>query len=234
MQPFALITGASRGIGLAIAEYFAKKNYNLALVATNQQRLEQVKEQLLKLNANINITIHSIDLAETKTAYLLIKNIISQNNGRLDILFNNAGILEPGGSELSLEKFARLHAVNVQGSFAVVKAAVEFMKLQKSGYIFNVASTAGLRGVAEFGGYCSTKYALVGLTESLFHELMPYGIKVTALCPGVIDTDMTKDFRRPNDKKLVAADVVKTVDYLLSLSSNAMVSSIIIDCPPLV
>jgi short-subunit dehydrogenase len=104
------------------------------------------------------------------------------------------------------------------------------MKKQHGGTIINVASIAGKIGFADFGVYAASKFGLVGLNEALYRELSPLGIKVTALCPGWVDTDMAKDSGLTKKEMISTSDLVSTVRWFLSLSPAAVVKDIIIEC----
>ena len=104
------------------------------------------------------------------------------------------------------------------------------MKVQGDGTILNLASRAGKMGFAEYGVYCASKFGLVGLSESLYHELSPLGIKVTAICPSWVDTDMGKDSGLPKEEMIDTSDIVSTVRWLLSLSPAAVVKELTIEC----
>ena len=226
---FAIISGASRGIGLALSEYFVKHNYDIAMIARDIDKLTHAKETLTGLNKNVSITVHDLDVSDSTKTYETIQTII-KNKGRLDVLFNNAGIAHFGTSELSLSDFEKMMSINVNGLFAAAKAAAEVMKQQKSGYIFNLASMSGKRTFPGSGGYCASKFAVVGLSEALFQEMAAYDVKVTAICPSLVDTSMTAWSDITNDKKIQLDDIVKTVDFCLNLSSHAVLSSIDVQC----
>lgn len=230
MRPCALITGASRGIGKEVAYYFADEGYDLILVARNEAALNALKAALIDKHDEIDVIVKPLDLSgDTTSVYNDIKACIDAK-GRLDVLFNNAGILINGTLEVSLADFEQMHQVNINGLFAVAKAAAHMMKQQKSGYIFNLASLLGKRTITGFGAYASTKFAVVALSDTLSKELASHGIKVTSLCPSVTDTDMTSNFDLPGSEKIQVADIAKTVDYLLSLSASAIVSTVDIHC----
>ncbi|MCF6765271.1 SDR family oxidoreductase [Thiotrichales bacterium 19S3-7] len=221
----ALITGASAGIGKAVATYFAQKSYNLVLIARNEQRLEAVKEHLGKINAQINIESYSIDLGQMHQAYDKLSNIIADIDN-LAIAFNNAGIARYGTSETTLGDFDDLVDINIKGAFAVAKACALKMRQQKHGYIFNLASYAAKRQLPRTGSYAASKCALVGFSNALLAEMAFHNVKVTSLCPSVIDTAMTKDFNIHNRDKLTTDDITSTIEYLLNLSANAIIPSI--------
>ncbi len=230
IKPFAIVTGASRGIGKAVAKYFAEQGYDLALIARDPKRLENTVTELLQLTAgNIQIKPYAIDIANHKAVTITMNSIIEAQPS-IDILFNNAGILLPGTTALSVDDFNHMLQVNLLGAFAVAKPVAEQMQRQGFGYIFNLASNGGKRALPNVGGYCATKFGLVGLNEALQKELATNHVKVTALCPSVTDTDMTQDFTIINEEKIQTEDIVKTVAYLLSLNKNTHVPEIIIKC----
>ena len=229
MKKFAIITGASRGIGYAVAEYFAAHDYDLALIARDPHRLDAAKQQLVHTYPQCEITTLALDVAQAQMTYAKVRDLV-QARGQVDVLFNNAGIAMGGCDDVSVEDFAQLMAVNANGLFAVAKAVAEVMKQQRRGYIFNVSSIAGKRAYSFVGAYGASKYAVTGFSEALCKTLAPYGVKVTALCPGAIATDMTKNMAMPNEVKIQVEDIVTTVDYLLALSPNAVIPSIDIEC----
>ena len=234
MKKVAVITGASRGIGLSVAKYLASKNYNLALIATNQELLKRVKGLLLAQNKEgIDITTHSQDVSKVNNTKELIHKI-AKDMGRLDVLFHSAGIADAGTSDLETDKFSRMQAINVHGTFSTNTAVAEIMKKQGHGYIINVSSMSGIRGLARNGGYAMSKFAVTGWSEALMKELVGCNVKVTAICPSVIDTDLTKNFDLSNDNKIQCSDVVKTVEYLLSLSPQVSIDKVAIQCSALI
>ena len=120
---------------------------------------------------------------------------------------------------------------NLIGVFDMVNFVVPFMKRQKSGRIINIASHSGVVARRFLGGYAASKFGLVGFNESLHKELMPYGIYVTAICPNLVDTEMTKNVTSINKEELIQVeDIVKTVDYLLALSPNVIMKEIVLRC----
>ena len=225
MNQVALITGASRGIGYAAAEYFAQQGYDLILIARDAHKLQKAQQTLQSINQTIAIDYHSIDLAKPYEFEAKIDAIL-QEKGRIDVVLNNAGILITGLLDMTLDDFEKLNKVNVQSAFVLARLAGKMMQQQGSGYILNLASLAGKRGLAGVGGYSSSKFAVVGMSESLYKALAPYNVKVTAICPGMIDTDMTQVFDTPNDEKIQVEDIVATIDYLLKLSTTATMPSI--------
>ncbi|ODN42608.1 SDR family oxidoreductase [Piscirickettsia litoralis] len=225
MRKTAIITGASRGIDNAVARYFAIKDYNLVLIARNKQALYKVKKELKNINSEINISYYALDLADFNQSYQQLVKMVDELE-RIDVLVNNAGIGYTGTLDLDLADFSLMVDVNVKGLFAVAKAVGLKMKQQQHGYIINVASVSGKSASPYLGGYAATKFAVVGFNQALAKELRPFGVKVTALCPGVVATEMTKGFDFPEENKLTVDELVSSVDYLLKLGPNAVIETL--------
>ena len=159
----------------------------------------------------------------------MIADVVSKF-GRIDLLFNNAGIGNSGSLEMSVEEFDEILAVNLRGAYSFLKAVVPIMKKQHSGTIINMASNAGKTGYAGWGAYGASKFGLVGLSESLHRELSAQGIKVTAICPNWVDTDMAKISGLSAAEMISPEDILKTVRWLLSLSPAAVIKDVLIEC----
>ncbi|MBZ0179169.1 MAG: SDR family oxidoreductase [Melioribacteraceae bacterium] len=232
--PLAVITGASRGIGKKVAVGLAEDGYKTILFARSNKGLKeteseikniiQEKEELLPDLYPVNITDHK-RVEESIEA-------IKEKYGRIDILFNNAGIWSTGSLDYSVEEYKNVLETNLVAQYSFLKNTVPVMKKNKSGYIFNLASRAGIIGFPGSGTYVSSKFGLVGLSKSLYAELAEYKIKVTALCPSYVNTDMSKQVNPPisRDNMIQPEDILKTVRYLLTLSHDSYVKEIIIEC----
>jgi len=228
-RPVAIVTGASRGIGRAVALYFAKQGYDVALIAQNQQALESLEQEIMALDNGVKTKGFALDVSQLSEVEAAVSRIMA-GHGRIDVLFNSAGIAYGGNANIAPEQFDRLFQVNVTGTYNMIHSIVPIMQQQKSGYIMNLSSTAGLRAVPSAGAYSASKFAITGYSESLLKELSADNIKVTAICPSVTNTDMTQSFDIPNEIKLSVDDLVTTVDYLLKLGPNAVVKSIAVYC----
>lgn len=227
MSKLAIVTGASRGIGKHAAHYFAEQGFDLALIARNKSLLTQVSNELTEKFA-IKASVFALDVSDYKAVSKCSKYLVTHYQ-TIDVLFNNAGLWFPGSSAIEPDEFNTMIDVNLRGVYNMVHAIVPHMKKQQSGYIFNMASYAGKRPVARSGAYCMTKYGVVGYSQSLSLELNEDNIKVTAICPSVIDTDMTKvmpDF--PDEEKILCQDVIETIHYLLQLSPKAYVDEVVL------
>lgn len=220
----ALVTGASRGIGKAIALKLAQLGYKLALVARSEDAIAELAANTAHSKA------YAADLSDLKIIPNLVQHI-ADDFGRIDVFVNNAGVWINGSLESSLEDFQRALDINLSAGWALLKEVVPIMKAQETGYIFNVSSIAGKTGFSGTGAYSSTKFALAGLNESLYRELASFGIKVTALCPGWVNTDMAVDAGNPFDKASIiqVEDISETVSYLLRLSKGAHIREVLIE-----
>lgn len=185
----ALITGAGKGIGRAIAIALAKEGVHLGLIARTASDLEQLASQLTT-NHNINVSIATADISdrnEVGTAVAKIKEELVS----IDILINNAGIAKFGAlTEMAPEDWERLIQVNLMGTYYVTRAVLPTMIEQNSGNIINISSTAGERGFASGSAYCASKFGVIGLTESLMQEVRKHNVRVTALTPSTVNTEL--------------------------------------------
>ena len=226
----AIITGASRGIGKAVAEFFANAGYQLVLVARNKEKLEQLSNDIQKQNNCPAPMLFAFDVGNSEKINSCINHVID-TFGRIDILVNNAGIYLEGTSSIEPADFNKQLAINLTAPFEFLKLVVPVMKLQQSGAIFNIASRAGKVGFSDSGGYSASKFGLVGLSESFYRELAPFGISVTAICPGWVNTEMAYVASTPlkGQEMIQAEDIAKTIEYVLSLSPRARVKEIILE-----
>lgn len=185
-----LVTGASRGIGWAIAQAFAARGATLSLAGRDAALLEQRRAALHVLGGPDH-TAFSADLTDAEAATAMVRHAVAAH-GPVDILVNNAGY---GASQpfakMSAEHWNQMLAVNLSSVFHVTRAAIDDMLPRRSGRIINVASTAGLAGYAYVAAYVAAKHGVVGLTRALAREYAASGITVNAVCPGYVDTEMT-------------------------------------------
>ena len=225
----AFISGASRGIGRALALHLAREGWNLWLCATSRERLEAVAAEIGSFDGGGKVLLSTVDVSDSEVVSSAVAEAV-KSLGRIDLLFNNAAINVRGTLELSPEEFRRSAEVNIVGVWNMLHATVPHFKRQGYGHIVNVSSVAGMVGFAGAGAYCSSKFAVRGLSESLYQELIPLGIKVTALCPSWVDTDMASYAPIGGDQMIQTQDICRTVDYLLSLSPTACVKELVVDC----
>jgi 3-oxoacyl-[acyl-carrier protein] reductase len=187
----ALITGANRGIGKAIAEKFAANGAGLVLHARTKESLDSFADQL-KQEYNVQIITTYFDLADYSLIKQAFKNLFPQLK-QLDILVNNAGILEASLIGMTTDvQVERLFRTNTFGPVYTCQYSSRLMSRSGGGSIVNISSIMGTQGFEGHSVYSATKAALIGLTKSLSKELASQNIRVNAIAPGFIDTDMTR------------------------------------------
>jgi len=189
-----LVTGASSGIGRETALTFARHGASVALAARRRDALEETAAAIVEAGGRALVVPTDVtDARETRAAIATVR----RKWKRVDILVNSAGILRPAAvAELKAEDLDAMLRVNLFGSLFMMQAVLPAMRKQGTGSIINVASLAGRRGISPLGGYCATKFALVGLTEALRTEPEAKGIHIGLVLPGVVDTPMAQHFRQ--------------------------------------
>ena len=223
----ALITGATEGIGRAIAFTLGGAGHKVGVCARTPAKVTAL---LADLQAK-GITAAGLpcDIADPSQVDRLVAHV-TERLGPITTLVNNAGtgIIKPF-AELSLAEWDGVMATNLRGLYLVTHAVLPAMRSARSGDIVNVASLAGKRGFPGGTAYAASKHAVVGFSESLMLEVRKEGIRVTALCPGSVDTKMIHAqtlFERDPDKILKPEDVAETVLALLRLPRRATVSEL--------
>jgi NAD(P)-dependent dehydrogenase (short-subunit alcohol dehydrogenase family) len=203
----AIITGGSKGLGLAMAEGLASAGANLVIISRNQKEAQAAAEKIIAEYKTKAIAISATVTSEEEIQKAVATTI--KEFGSIDILINNAGINIRGPiDELSYEDFKKVQQTNVDGTWLPSKAVVPQMKKQKSGRIINLASTLGVVGLANRTPYATSKGAVVLMTRALALELAPFNITVNAICPGPFLTDMNIPIKDDeNTKKFIIGAV---------------------------
>ncbi len=185
----ALVTGASRGIGRAIAELFSRAGARVGLVARTPGSLEELSAQL-KVQGREALALPA-DVAQEAQVNRAVSRLTDQWN-KIDILVNNAGLISLGGPFWKIEpaEWERIMGANLTGAYLCTRAVAPHMQQQKKGRIINIASISGQTGGVSGGAhYSSSKGGMIALTKTLARDLAPFGITVNAIAPGQIDTD---------------------------------------------
>lgn len=224
MEKVAIITGASRGIGREIAKTLAKQNIKIiANYCNSRNRAEELQEELKK--ENIEIDIIKADVSKRDECKKLVEFAI-EKYGEIDILINNAGIAEYKlFTDETDEDWNRVINTNLYSAFAMCQEVIPNMIQNKRGCIINISSVWGIVGASLEVLYSVSKAGMDGLTKGLAKELGPSGIRVNSIAPGVIDTDMCKDFTKeelneleseiPLGKIGLPEDIAKCVKWLI-------------------
>lgn len=224
----AVITGASRGIGKAVAEVFATHGYDLYLSSMNEGRLLNTVEELKARFPQVRLEALALDLSIKDNARLLAEWVLNQADV-IDVLVNNAGNFIPGNvsdePEDALEEMMR---TNLYSAYHLTRHLLPRMKQEQSGHIFNICSVASLKAYPNGGAYSISKHALLGFSRNLRQELMPHGIKVTSVIPGAAYTDSWKQSGLPESRFMQAADIAEMMHAATRLSLGATVEEIVL------
>ncbi|GLG01520.1 putative oxidoreductase YoxD [Alicyclobacillus hesperidum subsp. aegles] len=187
----AIITGAGKGIGRSIAEHLAKAGVNLGLIARTQSDLDDLAKTLQSLS-NVQVFTAQADVGEREQIEKAIATLTEQL-GAVDILINNAGTATFGTViDMPVEEWERMIRVNLLGTYYATRAVLPHMIERNGGNILNISSTAGERGSATTSAYSASKFGVMGFTESLMYEVRKHNIRVMALTPSTVNTELAR------------------------------------------
>src|SRR5690625_3501434 len=222
----AIITGAGKGIGRAVAIALAKEGVHLGLIARTESDLQNVADEVK--NDSISVSIATADVSSHQEVDQAIQHLKSEL-GTIDILINNAGMAKFGGFlELDVAEWERIIQVNLLGVYYVTRAILPTMIEQKSGDIINISSTAGEKGGPVTSAYSASKFGLLGLTESLAMEVRKHDIRVTALTPSTVVTDLAINeglVEGDEENVLQPEDLAELIVSQLKLNKRVFVKS---------
>ena len=233
----ALVTGASSGIGEAVALTFAEAGARVALAARRRDRLETLAETIREDGGEAQVIV--ADFAHEEEAQRAVREA-EAHFGQVDILINNAGVmyLEPIATA-DLGRWRQMLELNVLGLIAATQAALPGMKARHDGHIVNISSTAGRIANPNGGGYSATKFAVVAFSEALRKEVYKDNIRVTVIEPGLVDTELRDHIADPETQKFIndwaasvrqlqAADIANTIAFAVSQPSHVNINEILI------
>jgi len=209
MTRVAMVTGASRGIGRAIALRLAQDGRHTALVSRSEGPLRELRSEIE--SAGGAASVHPVDVGDPEAVSACVDAVASEF-GRLDILVNNAGITRDNlALRMSDEEFDEVLRVNLKAAFVAARAAARSMMRGKFGRIVNIGSTSGVVGNAGQANYCASKAGLIGLTKSLARELGGKGVTANVVAPGFIETDMTASLPESVIERVLSATCIRRV-----------------------
>lgn len=222
----ALITGAGRGIGRATAIALAKEGVHVGMIGLNMDNLEKVTAELTEYGVTVSAAV--ADVADLNSVQHAVEHIKS-DLGPVDILINNAGIAKFGGFlELTPDEWEKIIRVNLMGVYNVTRAVLPGMIDKKSGDIINISSSAGQKGAPVTSAYSASKFAVLGLTESLMLEVRKHNIRVTALTPSTVSTDLAfeNDLTDGNPEKVMQPeDLAELIVAQLKLNPRVFIKT---------
>jgi 3-oxoacyl-[acyl-carrier protein] reductase len=222
----AIVTGAGRGIGRSIALTLARNGARVALAAKTEAQLEAVQAEIEAMGGQASS--FPTDVSREAEVVALIRDTVKRF-GRLDILVNNAAIGVFGPLvETNTELWDQVFAVNVRGPFLMCREAIPYLKQQEGSFIINISSVVGVKGYVDQGAYSASKHALMGMTKSLAKEVHRDGIRVHAISPGGVDTQLIAQARPDLDRSVLMQpqEIADVVLFLVTRQGNAVIDEI--------
>lgn len=225
-KKFALITGGTRGLGKATAIEFAKEGVHIAITGRDESLLKSTCEEIKALGVD---AIYAVFDIKDSTAVKQGVASILEEFPHIDILVNNAGIAKFGTFlEMDEQAFSDIIQTNLMGMYYVTKAVLPSMIARNTGDIFNISSTAGLAGNATTSAYSASKFAVIGMSESLMKEVRKNNIRVSTLTPSTIASDMSKELGLTDgnpDKVLQPEDFALLLTDIWKMPRRALIKS---------
>tara|TARA_B100000795_G_scaffold270052_1_gene262264 strand:+ start:12386 stop:13084 length:699 start_codon:yes stop_codon:yes gene_type:complete len=223
----AIVTGASRGLGLAIARMLASSGFNLFLLAKNEERLQTVKAQI-ENDFKTKVTTFASDFSNEVDTNTLVQKL-SAAVPKVDVLVNNIGAFEMGDmTEVSHDQVNKLLNINFATTFKITQAYLSEFKNSKAGFIFNIGSIVTELPRKDLAAYTISKFALQGYTKMLCDDLKDHGVKVTEIVPGSINTSSWDGIDAPKEEFIQTKDIVDTIEMVINSSKGVNFEQIII------
>ncbi len=219
---YAVVTGATHGIGKAIAEKLLSEGMSVAICARNNDELDALKKTWAEQYPSQQILVVKTDVAQKDEVKAFAKIVLAAFP-TIDILVNNAGTYYPGKlMEEPEDQLELLMQVNTYSAYHITRAFFPSLQKQGCGHIFNICSVASLKAYENGGAYSISKYALLGFSENLREEMKPHNIRVTAICPGATDSRSWEGASLPAGRIMEATDVANMLwaSYILSAQAN--------------
>jgi short-subunit dehydrogenase len=221
-----IITGASKGIGKAIAKFFAANGHNLFLCSRNEVALYKTMEELGTQYPSITIKAKAFDLSKNAKAF---GQWVLELGIDVDVLVNNAGLFEPGSVHNEPEGLLESQIeTNLYSAYHLTRTLLPKMMQRNAGHVFNICSIAGLQPYKNGGAYSISKFAMDGFSKNLREEMKGHGIKITTVYPGAVLTDAWGNFDNSNQRIMEASDIAQMVYAASQLSTGACVEEILL------
>lgn len=223
-----VVTGASRGIGKAIANIFAANGHNLFLCSRSETNLYRAMEELGTKYPSVRVKARPFDLSDKQQARDFGFWVLEFGLA-IDILVNNAGLFEPGSIHNETDGLLESQLnTNLCSAYHLTRTLLPKMMEQRTGHVFNICSIASLAAYKNGGAYSISKFALYGFSKNLREEMKPHGIKVTAVMPGAVMTDSWSGYDNSSHRIMEAEDIAKMIYAASQLSPQACVEEILV------
>jgi 3-oxoacyl-[acyl-carrier protein] reductase len=222
----ALVTGAGRGIGRAVAVALAREGAHVGLMGLTASHLVAVEKEVKTFG--VRSAVLPGDVSDEGSVSRCVA-AAEQALGPIDVLVNNAGVYAHGAIDrLDALVFDHTIAVNLRGPFLMARAILPGMKSRRRGHVINIASTAARRGFAGGAAYCASKFGLSGLSEAMLYDARGFDVRVTCVLPSTVSTDMARrgDYLKNPEKALRPADIAQAIVGLLKLDTRVLPTSL--------
>jgi 3-oxoacyl-[acyl-carrier protein] reductase len=223
----ALVTGASRGIGAAIAKELAVEGANVVLVGRDRAALERTASEITKSNGKAEI--FACDVTSFGEVHALAKQV-RERFGNLHVLVNNAGLgsFSTPLHEMTPEQFDRVMNTNLRAVYYLIREFAPGMMAAQAGHIINISSIASKNALRNGAAYAASKWGLNGLSVSVAEELRDYGVRVSIICPGSTETNLSPHEGKRTDRMLQPEDIAHVVRTLVTQTTQSFISEVVI------
>lgn len=227
MNPLAVITSGTKGIGRATVEKFYNEGFDVVTCSRSEKDLQALKNEL-ETSGKGEVFIQTADMSNKKEV-MVFADFVGQLNRPIDVLLNNTGLFLPGAiheeEEGNLEKMIE---TNLYSAYHLTRALIGEMKARKSGHIFTTGSIAGITAYDNGGSYSISKFALLGFTKCLREEMKPHGVRVTSILPGATYTASWEGVDIPQERFMKAEDIADAIYACHALSPHTVVEEIVL------
>lgn len=227
----ALVTGASQGIGFAVAGALLGRGWKVAICARRAEGVASAAAELARAHAGADARLYAApaDVSSEDD----VKRWVAEATARLgpaDLLVNNAGIGVFGEiGKLTAESWERALGVNLKSAFLCTREVLPAMRARGSGYVINISSLAGKKGMSGTAAYSASKFGMIGLSQSLLEEGKAHNIRVTTICPGYVATPLAEGASVSASEMIQPEDIAATVLYLLDLTPKVVIREIVVE-----